>query len=103
LTRTYGAIGAAWSALITQTCTLFLLAYLIEKQKLGRVNRKIIIFMIASLLCSIISCLIIDRIPIPSEYKLILQLILIPLVMVSFGLIPVKSDLALIISRRAQK
>lgn len=91
LTKTYGAIGAAWAALITQLITMLVLGYFIQKQKLVILNGNLFFFNIAILIVAITSAVIIHMIPIKSVYKLALQGILLPSILIGFGLIPVKS------------
>ena len=100
LTRPYGAIGAAWSALITQLITMLVLGYFINRQKLAFINHTILKFILLTLISAFGLGLITDQFSIMSEYKVVLQCILIPATLAGFGLIPFKSIFAFIKTHR---
>lgn len=93
MTKPYGAIGAAWSALITQLLTMLILGYFIHTQKLASINRTLFIFCIATVFIATFAAWTVDLFAKTPEYKITLQCILIPVFLISLGLIPVRSIL----------
>lgn len=90
LTRPYGAIGAAWSALITQVSTVLILGYFIHTNKLAVINFNVLKFILLSLISAIAIGWLTDQLNIGSEFKIFLQGVLIPVIWAGFGWIPLK-------------
>ncbi|MEO5581289.1 MAG: polysaccharide biosynthesis C-terminal domain-containing protein [Saprospiraceae bacterium] len=94
-TAKYGATGAAYSALITQTVTTIILSYLIHKTGLIRFTFSQFIKLVGSFAILIFLTILVDFLDVHPIIKLSILFATSTLIFIGLGILPVRSVLSL--------
>jgi O-antigen/teichoic acid export membrane protein len=100
LTARYGARGAAYTALITQIATVFLLSHLVYKFRLIRFSMKHLINLAGSIITVFIITKLIDLIPGIPVLKWIIMMVSSLILLIGLNILPFRSIIELLRQKR---